>query len=233
MDRKPLALVTGSRKGIGQFLARHFVARGYDVVGCSRQPADWTLMGYEHRVVDVTDESGVVSLCGALRRERGAPAVLINNAGVAAMNHALLTPTSTVETVFRTNVLGTILVSREVAKLMLPEGFGRIVNFTSVAVPLQIEGEAAYAASKSAVETFTRVLARELGPRGITVNAVGPAPTDTDLTRPVGAEKIAALIGRLAVRRPGTFEDIANVVDFLVRPDSGAVTGQTIYLGGP
>jgi 3-oxoacyl-[acyl-carrier protein] reductase len=233
MAKTPLALITGSRKGIGQFLARHFVARGYAVVGCSREPADWSLDGYEHRVVDVTDELAVMGLCGVLRRERGAPAVLINNAGIAAMNHALLTPSATVEAIFRTNVLGTVLVSREVAKLMLPEGFGRIVNFSSVAVPLRLEGESAYAASKSAVETFTRILARELGPRGITVNAVGPAPTETDLTRPVAAQKIQDVIGRLAVGRAGTFEDIANVVDFLVRPESSAVTGQTIYLGGP
>ena len=233
MAKTPLALVTGSRKGIGQFLARHLVGRGYAVVGCSRQPADWSLEGYEHRLVDVTDERGVVALCAALRRERGAPAVLINNAGVAAMNHALLTPSATVEAILRTNVLGTVLVSREVAKLMLLEGFGRIVNFSSVAVPLGLEGEAVYAASKSAIETFTRVLARELGPRGITVNAVGPAPTDTDLTRSVAGAKIQGLIDRLAVRRAGTFEDIANVVDFLVRPESSAVTGQTIYLGGP
>jgi 3-oxoacyl-[acyl-carrier protein] reductase len=228
-----LALVTGARKGIGEQVARHRVARGYRVVGCSRQPSDWSLAGYEHRLADVTDEAQVVSLLAAVRRELGAPAVLVNNAGIAAMNHSLLMPASTIDAIVRTNFIGTALVSRETAKLMIAEGFGRIVNFTTVAVPLQVEGEAVYAASKSAVETFTRILARELGPRGITVNAIGPAPTDTDLIRGVDPEKIRALIGRLAIRRPGTFEDIANVLDFLLRPESSAVTGQIIYLGGP
>ena len=233
MTAMPLAVVTGSRKGIGKHLAGHLAARGYRVVGCSREPADWTLDGYEHCVADVTEEAQVVALFADVRRRHGAPRVLVNNAGVAAMNHALLTPGATLERVLRINVLGTALVSRECAKLMMQERFGRIVNFSTVAVPLALEGEAAYAASKSAVEAFTRVLARELGPMGITVNAIGPAPTDTDLTRGVPAEKIAGLVERLSIKRPGTFEDIANVLDFLIRPESSAVTGQTIYLGGP
>lgn len=230
---KPLAVVTGARKGIGRHLARHLVERGYRVVGCSRQPDEDLCQDYEHRIADVTDEAQVVALFAAVRRQYGAPAVLVNTAGVAAMNHALLTPATAIERILRTNVLGTILASRECAKLMIAQRFGRIVNFSSVAVPMQLEGEAVYAASKGAVETFTRVLARELGPMGITVNAIGPAPTDTDLTRSVPPEKIQALIGRLAVAREGTMEDIANVVDFLIRPESSAVTGQTIYLGGP
>ena len=233
MTGAPLAVVTGSRKGFGKHLARHLVEHGYRVVGCSREPADWALDGYEHCVADVTEEAQVAALFTDIRRRHGAPRVLVNNAGIAAMNHVLLTPGASVERVLRINVLGTVLVSRECAKLMMQERFGRIVNFSTVAVPLGLEGEAAYAASKSAVETFTRVLARELGPMGITVNAIGPAPTDTDLTRGVPAEKIAGLVERLSIKRPGTFEDIANVLDFLIRPESSAVTGQTIYLGGP
>ena len=229
----PLAVVTGSRKGIGRHLAEHFVARGYRVVGCSRQPADWSLDGYTHCLADVTEEAQVVALFADVRRHHGTPSVLVNNAGVASMNHVLLTPGSSVDRILRTNVLGTVLTSRECAKLMMGTRFGRIINFSSVAAPMDLEGEAVYAASKSAVEGFTRVLAKELGPFGITVNAIGPAPTDTDLTRAVPPEKIAALVERLAVRRAGTFDDIANVVDFLVKPESAMVTGQTIYLGGP
>lgn len=233
MARPPLALVTGSSKGIGKHVARHLVERGYRVVGCSRQPADWTLEGYEHQIADVTDEARVIELLAGVRRGHGAPAVLVNNAGVAAMNPVLLTPGAAVDRIFRTNFLGTVLVSRESAKLMMQQRFGRIINFSSIAVPMQLEGEAVYAASKSAVETFTRVLARELGPLGITVNAIGLSPIDTDLTRGVPQEKIDSLVNRLAVKRRGTFEDVTNVIDFLVRPESSAVTGQTIYLGGP
>ena len=207
--------------------------RGYRVVGCSRSPLEEPLPGYEHAIADVTDESQVVGFFADVRRSHGVPDVLVNNAGVAALNHALLTPGATVERILRTNTVGTILASRECAKLMIARRSGRIVNFSSVAVPLELEGEAVYAASKAAVEAFTRVLARELGPFGITVNTVGPGPTETDLTRGVPADKMRELVSRLAIRRLGTLDDIANVVDFLVSPASAAVTGQTIYLGGP
>src|SRR5207253_10277620 len=109
---------------------------------------------------------------------------------------------------------------------------GRIVNFTSVAVPMRLEGESIYAATKSAVETFTRVFAREVAPYGITVNAVGPAPIETDLIRSVPKKTLKALVERLAIKRLGTFADVANVVDFFIRPESNYVTGQVIYLGG-
>src|ERR1700674_3501944 len=107
MARSPLAVVTGSRKGIGRHLAQHLVACGYRVAGCSRGPADWSLEGYEHGLVDVTDEAQVVSFFADVRRRLGPPSVLVNNAGVAAMNHALLTPGATVDRILRINVLGT------------------------------------------------------------------------------------------------------------------------------
>ncbi len=233
MADAPIALVTGSRKGIGRHLAERLVAGGYRVVGCSRQDAGWSLPSYEHVVADVTDESQVIALVSGIRQRYGALDALVNNAGVASMNAALLTPGGTVERIFRTNFLGTVLVSRESAKVMMTRRFGRIVNLTSVAVPMALEGEAIYAASKSAVETFTRILARELGASGITVNAVGPPPIPTDLTRGVPSEKLDALVGRLSTGRPGTLEDVANAVEFFLRRESGAVTGQILYLGGP
>jgi 3-oxoacyl-[acyl-carrier protein] reductase len=109
---------------------------------------------------------------------------------------------------------------------------GRIVNFTSVAVPLDLEGESVYAASKSAVVTFTRILARELAPANITVNAVGPTPVMTDLIRSVPKDKLDRLLKRQAIHRYGAFKDISNVIDFFIRPESDFVTGQVIYLGG-
>jgi 3-oxoacyl-[acyl-carrier protein] reductase len=229
---KRVALVTGSRKGIGEHLARHFVRAGYRVVGCSRSAAEWQSEGYDHRTADVTDEKQVVSLLGDVRKTYGRLDVVINNAGVASMNHLLLTPGAAMERIVRTNFVGTAMVCRESAKLMLKGGGGRIVNFTTVAVPLNLEGEAVYAASKAAVESFTRTLAYELAPWSITVNAVGPSPVETDLIRSVPKEKIDKIIERLAVKRLGTFDDVTNVVDFFVRPASGYVTGQIIYLGG-
>lgn len=148
------------------------------------------------------------------------------------MNHALLTPDATVEKLLATNVRGTFNVSREAAKLMRGAKRGRIVNVSSIAVPLRLDGQAAYIAAKAAVERLSQTLAQEFGPFGITVNVVGPTPIDTDMTRGVPKEKLEKLVGRFAIRRMGTLQDVANVVDFFLRPESDAVTGQVIYLGG-
>ena len=232
MDRSRVALVTGTRTGIGRRLAEHLLAQGYAVEGCSRQPTEWAAPGYVHHTADVADEAAVKAMTSAIARRHGRLDVVVNNAGIASMNHSLLTPTSVVDRILATNVRGTFLVCREAAKLMQRHRFGRIVNLTTVAVPLRLAGEAVYAASKAAVVTLTQVLARELADLGITCNAVGPAPIDTDLVRAIPREKLDELIGGLAIKRWGTFEDVANVVDFFVRPESDYVTGQVIYLGG-
>jgi 3-oxoacyl-[acyl-carrier protein] reductase len=225
-------LITGTRKGIGQALARHYLAQGFRVVGCSRQPADWQADGYRHHCMDVRDEAAVKRLMGEIRAQLGGLQVLINNAGVAAMNHALLTPLTTIKDVLETNVVGTFLLCREAAKLLRAVPHARIVNFSTVAVPLHLEGEAIYAASKAAVEMLTRVLARELAPLGITCNAVGPTPVETDLIRGVPRDKIERLLKSQALPRFGQPADVANVIDFFIRPQSDFITGQVVYLGG-
>lgn len=227
-----VTLVTGARKGIGRHLVTHYLDAGHRVIGCSRQPSDLEHARYRHFQLDVADEGAVVSMFGAIRREYGGLGVLINNAGIASMNHSLLTPAATVRRVLDTNVTGSFTMAREAAKLMQRARFGRIVNFSTVAVALDLEGEAVYVASKAAVEALTRVLAREFAPFGVTVNAVGPVPVETDLIRAVPRDKIARLVERQALRRLGTMEDVTNVVDFFVAPASGFVTGQVLYLGG-
>jgi 3-oxoacyl-[acyl-carrier protein] reductase len=225
-------VVTGTRKGIGRALAEHFLGQGWRVAGCSRGEGSIGHGNYRHFSLDVADEEAVVAMAHALGRDWEGIDALLANAGIASMNHALLTPAATVDRIFRTNVTGTFLFCRETAKLMRRGGGGRIVNFSTVAHPLRLEGEAVYAASKAAVESLTRILARELAPLRITVNAIGPTPIETDLIRGVPGDKIEALLARQAIPRLGEVRDVINAVEFFLRGESDFITGQVLYLGG-
>lgn len=232
MPDKPVMLITGTRKGLGRHLAEHYLAAGYRVIGCSRGPADIAHSDYRHFELSISDETPVKAMFRVIRKEYGSLNVLINNAGVASMNSFLLTPLKKLRELLDTNLVGTFLFCREAAKLMMERRSGRIVNFTTIAVPLKLEGEAAYGASKAGVECLTKILARELAGFGITINVIGPAALDTDLTRSLPKKKLEEVIERQTLKRLGTLEEVANVTDFFIRPESSFVTGQTIFLGG-
>lgn len=226
-------IITGTRKGIGRYLVDRYLAQGYIVAGCSREAFEEPLpQNYHHYCVDVSDEKSVVDMVRQVTNSLGPVSVLINNAGIASMNHLLLTPVAAVHRIFNTNFFGTFIAMREVAKVMSSQRYGRIVNFATVATPLNLEGEAGYAASKAAVESLTRVAAGELAPFNVTVNAVGPTPVLTDLIRSVPKEKMESLIATQAIRRMGEHRDVGNVIDFFISKESDFITGQTIYLGG-
>ena len=225
-------VITGTRKGIGKEMADHYLGEGWQVVGCSRGEGSIEHDHYQHFALDVSDEDAVIAMARTIKASHGKVDALLNNAGIASMNHALLTPACTVNRILQTNVVGTFLFCREMSKLMRRTENGRIINFTTVAHPLNLEGEAIYAASKAAVESLTRILARELAELKITVNAIGPTPIETDLIRGVPQEKMDALLARQALGRMGEVRDVINVVDFYLREESDFITGQVLYLGG-
>lgn len=229
---KQVFIITGTRKGIGQALAQHYLEAGNIVCGCSRGEPSIDHPAYSHYALDVVDEPAVVHMIRAVVQQHGRIDVLVNNAGIARMNPLLLSPTQDVTNIFQTNFHGTFLFSREVAKVMLRQKSGRIVNMTTVAKPLRLEGEGLYAASKAAIESFTQLLAREVGRSGITVNAIGPSPLPTDLIAGVSDETMQALLQRQAVPEFATVDDVRQVVDFFISPHSRMITGQIIYLGG-
>ena len=230
MDR--IIIITGTRKGIGRYLAEQYLQEGDIVYGCSRRICDIEHPNYHHTRLDVSDEAEVVSFVRNVYKNHKHIDVLINNAGCASMNHFLLTPYDTAKKVFNTNFFGTFLMCREVAKYMVKNKSGRIVNYSTVAVALNLHGELVYSASKAAIEQLTRVLADEIGESGITVNAVGPTPIDTDLIKNVPDNKLQDLLSHQCIKRFGQFEDVKNVIDFFLKPESNFITAQTIYLGG-
>jgi 3-oxoacyl-[acyl-carrier protein] reductase len=225
-------LITGNRKGIGLHLSSYFLEKGFNVIGCSRSESSLKHKNYKHFICDVADEKMVKETIKSIKNIYGYINVLINNAGIASMNHSILTPGTTLKKVFETNFYGSFFFSRECAKLMIKKREGRIINFSTVAVPLNLEGEMVYASSKSAVEKMTKIMAKELSDYNITVNAIGPTPIETDLIRAIPKNKIEKLLESQTISRLGKFEDVENVIDFFISDKSSFITGQIIYLGG-
>lgn len=225
--RLPTALITGTSRGLGRALAERLLADGWVVHGFARGPQPLAHAHFHARVVDVTDEAAVRAAVASVA-EAGRIDLLVNNAGAASMNALLLTPGETAERLMRVNYLGTFHCLQAVGKVMVRQRAGRIVNVTTVAVPLALEGEAAYVASKAAVEALTRVAAKELAPSGVVVSAVGFGPVDTALTRAVPPARLEALNARLDLAASPT---PAAAAAFLVDHLRSAEAGRIAYLG--
>lgn len=230
--KNEIMVITGTRKGIGKYLAEYYLDKGLTVIGCSRGGGSIDHDKYFHYELDVADEKAVIKMVREVRKKFGKIDVLLNNAGAASMNHIIITPYKTAKEMIETNYYGTFLFSREAAKVMLKKKYGRIVNFVSIASPLKIDGEAAYAASKAAVENLTQITAREVAEYGITVNALGSTPVWTDMINRVPKEKVDTLLERQAIKRLGEMHDVSHLCDFLIDKGSDFITGQVIYLGG-
>jgi 3-oxoacyl-[acyl-carrier protein] reductase len=227
-----IVLITGTTKGIGLHLAKHFLEKQAIVCGLARSESSLHHQSYRHYEGDVTKGDDVIRVLKEIRKEFGRLDILVNNAGVASMNPSMLMPEAAARKILDINMLGVFNMSRESAKLMMKGKYGRIINFSSVAVPMNIEGEAIYASSKAAIETFSKVFAREVANYGITVNVLGPSPIMTDLIAKVPEQKIQDLVNKMPLKRLGEFQDVENVVDFFASETSSYITGQVIYLGG-
>lgn len=227
-----IIVITGTSRGIGRSLAEYYTDKGHTVIGCSRSECNFTHDLYTHFTVDMSDEKAIGGFASAVRKRFGHIDALINNAGVASMNHFMLTPLETAKRLMNTNFFGPFAAIRAFVSLLKKSEHPRIVNFSTVAVPFNLDGELAYVSSKAAVEELTKILAKELSGFKITVNAVGPTPVKTALTAKVPENKIQALLDRQAIKRFGEFEDIRNVINFYLQPESDFITGQIIYLGG-
>jgi 3-oxoacyl-[acyl-carrier protein] reductase len=234
MPESRVALVTGTSRGIGNALARHLLERGWVVIGCSR--SSYTGIEHEryaHRVLDVASEPAVVELFSWIRSSYGSLDAAVNNAAINP-THSLvaLTPATAASETLNANMVGVFLVCREAVKLMMREKSGRIINLGSMATRHEVEGEALYTASKAAVNSFTRVLAKEVASQGITCNVVAPAAVEGGLSAAVDVAQLRNVLARNAVRHPGTAAEISATVEWLLGPEASAITGQIIYLGG-
>jgi 3-oxoacyl-[acyl-carrier protein] reductase len=182
--------------------------------------------------VDVARESSVKDVVRILRGRGVVVNALVNAAGIASMNLAVMAPASSVRRIVETNLLGTMFMCQAFAPLLIRAGGGRVVNFSTIAVALGLQGESAYAASKAGVETFSRTLARELAGHRITVNCVAPGPIATDLLKGVTQNQIDDIIGRQIIQRQFTHSDVCDVVEVLLDEKSGSLTGHVLHVGG-
>jgi len=240
--RDRVALVTGGSRGIGRAIALALARAGAQVLftylanpeAASETEKAIAEAGGRSRAqrCDVADFEAVEALVAGILQEHGRLDIAVNNAGIARDQLILRMKPEDFDAVIATNLRGAWSVCRAAAKPMLKQRWGRIINLSSVVAQMGNAGQSNYAASKGGVEALTRSLAREVGSRGITVNAVAPGFIDTDMTRALPEAAKEALLERIPLGRLGTAEDVAGVVLFLASDAAGYVTGQVIHVNG-
>lgn len=233
MERGRTILVTGSNRGIGRALVENYVSRGHTVFGCSRGGSDLDHEGYRHFVADVTDETSVRALLSDIAVLSGRIDILINNAGIKTSSLALLTTRAQAEAMITTNFLGAFLVTRETIKVMKRNRFGRIVNVSSIAVPLGSLGSAIYGASKAALEQLSYTLAREVAADDITINTIGVSVyLNSGMIEEIDPALLREAQKELLKPSPLTVHEIAHAVDFFASEQARNITNQIVYFGG-
>ena len=233
-----VALVTGASRGIGAAVADGLANAGYRVAGTATSEAGSAAISERLAgrglgfVMNVADDDSVEAGLASIRERFGDPAILVNNAGITRDNLIMRMKPDEWGDVLDTNVGGLYRLCRRVLRPMMKARFGRIVNLSSVIARMGNAGQTNYAASKAAIEGFTRALAQEVGSRGITVNAVAPGFIETEMTNEITEAQRETLLSRVPLGRLGTTAEISGVVAFLVSDAAAYVTGETLAVNG-
>jgi len=231
-----VALVTGASRGIGAAIAARLKAAGATVVGTatSATGADalTQTLGTPGQVLDAGEPESVAALAAGLAEAGLMPSILVNNAAITRDTLLVRMKDEDWNTVMQTNLGGVFLLTRACTRSMLKARRGRIINLTSIVGFMGNAGQANYAATKAGLLGFTKSIARELAPRGITANAVAPGFIDTDMTRGLPDAQKQALLGQIPLGRLGDVADVAAAVAFLASSDAAYITGQTLHING-
>jgi 3-oxoacyl-[acyl-carrier protein] reductase len=236
-----IAVVTGAGRGIGRAIALGFAAEGADIVCISRTAENVEKVAGEVRAlgrrawahtVDVADGAAVVAAADKLLAETGRVDILVNNAGVTRDGLLMRMSEEDWDTVLNTNLRGAFLLTKALTRQFVKQRSGRIINVASIAGLIGNAGQCNYAASKAALIGFTKSLARELGSRGITVNALAPGFIETDMTAALAQPLRDGLLKSIPLNRFGQPDDIAHAALFLASPAARYVTGQVLTVDG-
>ncbi|SDH45222.1 3-oxoacyl-ACP reductase FabG [Pseudomonas panipatensis] len=236
-----VALVTGASRGIGQAIALELGRLGAVVIGTATSASGAEKIaeylkanGIEGAglVLDVSNDESVASTLEHIQQHLGQPLIVVNNAGITRDNLLMRMKDDEWFDVVNTNLNSLYRLSKAVLRGMTKARWGRIINIGSVVGAMGNAGQTNYAAAKAGLEGFTRALAREVGSRAITVNAVAPGFIDTDMTRELPEAQREALLGQIPLGRLGQAEEIAKVVGFLASDGAAYVTGATVPVNG-
>jgi 3-oxoacyl-[acyl-carrier protein] reductase len=240
--RSPVAVITGGTRGIGLAIARRLAKDGFDLVLTYRgdteaaSATEKELAGSARSVkviaADVSTQEGAQLTVDTAVKELGSIDVLVNNAGITRDNLIMRMSEEDWDAVLTTNLKGAFLTSKAAVRPMLRQRSGRIINLTSVVGLVGNAGQANYAAAKAGLVGLTKSMAKEVGSRGITVNAVAPGFIDTRLTDVLPEDLKQNLLENTPLGRFGSPEDVANAVAFLASPDAGFITGNTLSVDG-
>jgi 3-oxoacyl-[acyl-carrier protein] reductase len=237
--QRRVALVTGASRGIGRAIADALAADGCVVIGTATSDAGAAAIderlgagGGAGLRLDVADPDSVATVLSTIGERFGAPAILVNNAGITRDNILLRMKEDEWQDVIDTNLTAIYRLSKAVLRGMTRARWGRIISITSVVGAMGNAGQSNYAATKAGAAGFTRALAREVGARNITVNAVAPGFIDTDMTRALNDEQRQLMLGQIPLGRLGEPEEIAATVAFLASDAGGYITGETLHVNG-